>query len=146
MHRVELTPGPIDVGALTAHLHTPTAGGVCTFLGVTRDDDDIVALHYEAHAAMAEKQLHTLADTAAKRWPIRRLALVHRLGNVPAGQASVFVGVATPHRGEAFDACRWLIDTLKADLPVWKRDLHADGQTTWTPPNREWQRTLPTDS
>ncbi|MEM8874930.1 MAG: molybdenum cofactor biosynthesis protein MoaE [Planctomycetota bacterium] len=140
MRHIALSHEPIDTASLAADLHAPTAGGVCMFIGVTRAEGDIIALDYEAHADMAVKQLHDLADTAADRWPIERLALVHRLGNVPSGEASVFVGVATPHRAEAFDACRWLIDTLKADLAVWKRDIHADGRTDWTRPNAEWSR------
>lgn len=128
------------MAGLTAFLHTPEAGGVCTFLGVTRADDGVVALDYEAYTEMATKQLGQLADTAAQRWPVRRLVLVHRLGVVPAGEASVFIGVATPHRGDSFDACRWLIDTLKADLAVWKRDLLPDDTTRWTPANKEWAR------
>ena len=117
------------------------AGGVCSFFGTTRADDDgsrrIVALDYSGHEAMAKAQLADLARRARERWQIEGLVLKHRLGRVDVGEASVMIVVACPHRVEAFEACRWLIDTLKAELAVWKKDLYNDGTSAWTPGNRE---------
>ena len=123
----------------------PAAGGVCVFLGTTRaerapDGRSLVALDYEAYAEMAESQLLDLAARAHMKWPIRRLVLLHRLGRVALGEASVLIAVATPHRGEAFEACRWLIDTLKAELAVWKKDVWDDGGTSWVAGNKEFRR------
>ena len=99
------------------------AGGVCLFTGVVRrwtDGMETPALSYEAYAAMAQDELVHLADRATARWPIIRSVLLHRTGDVAAGEASVLAGAACPHRAEAFEACRWLIDTLKVDVPIWK--------------------------
>ena len=114
----------------------PAAGGVCVFLGTTRaetapDGRELIALDYEAYAEMAEEQLRDLARRCRERWPVVKLALLHRVGRVALGEASVLVAVSAPHRGEAFEACRWLIDTLKAELAVWKREVWDDGGTSW---------------
>ena len=137
-----LTPDAID--RVAYDVTDPAAGGVCVFLGTTRGETSptgqaLSALDYEAYAEMAERQLADLAQRARERWPICRLALLHRVGRVAVGEASVLIAVSTPHRAEAFEACRWLIDTLKAELAVWKKEVWADGSTTWTPPNREWR-------
>ena len=141
--RIAITPEPLELAA--AELADPAAGGICVFLGTTRSEaspsgSDLVALDYEAYEEMAHQQLHDLARRAREKWPVRRLVLVHRVGRVPVGEASVLIPLATPHRTDAFDCSRWLIDTLKAELAVWKKEAWADGTTTWTRPNREWKR------
>lgn len=132
---------PADPLAVVGHAET---GGICIFAGTTRSETSpsgarLVALDYEAYEEMAHQQLHDLARRARQRWPVARLVLLHRTGRVPVGEASVLIAVATPHRAEAFECCRWLIDTLKAELAVWKKEVWDDGVTTWTPPNREWK-------
>jgi len=114
-------------------------GGIVTFEGVTRSEDDVshgrlIRLDYEAYAPMAVRQMRTLAETACSRWSAGRIALVHRLGQVPPGEASVMIAVGCPHRVEAFDACRWLIDALKKDVPIWKKDVFEDGFVRWVEP------------
>jgi molybdopterin synthase catalytic subunit len=108
-------------------------------VGTTRadptDGGSVVALEYEAYRAMAERQLIDLARRARERWDIKRLVLVHRVGRVEVGQPSVLIVVACPHRAQAFDACRWLIDTLKTDVAIWKRDVLSDGSTRWVDPS-----------
>lgn len=130
-----------------AHLHAAGAGGICTFVGTTRADMDggrrIVTLDYESHSTMVRRQLADLTERARARWPIERIVLSHRTGRVAVGEASVVVGVSCPHRVEAFEACRWLIDTLKAELAVWKKDVYDDGSEAWTPPNKEAFRDVP---
>ena len=112
------------------------AGGIDVFIGTTRaethaDGRELVALDYEAYPEMALSQMRDLARRARARWPVVRLALLHRVGRVAVGQPSVVVAVACPHRAEAFEACRWLIDTLKAEVPIWKKEVWADGSGTW---------------
>ena len=135
--RIALTPDPIDPAA--ADVADAAAGGVCVFVGTTRaerrgDGRELVALDYEAYGEMAGLQLHDLARRARERWPVVRLAIVHRTGRVGLGEASVLVAVSTPHRAEAFECCRWIIDTLKTELAVWKREVLNDGATSWVDP------------
>ncbi len=80
---------------------------------------------------MALKEMHRLVDLAENHWPVHRTCLLHRLGKVPIAEASVLIGVATPHRPEAFKASRFLIDQLKIQVPIWKRELFSDGQEIW---------------
>ena len=112
------------------------AGGIDVFLGTTRTETDpagrrLMALDYEAYREMATTQLRDLAVRARGQWPITRLAVLHRVGRVAVGQPSVIIAVATPHRAEAFAACRWLIDTLKAEAAIWKKEIWDDGAQTW---------------
>lgn len=122
--------GPIDQHQLAAGLACGQAGAIVTFAGVVRDHEGALPLRgidYEAYESMAKRALEQLVRDAAARWPLLRSVIAHRIGVVPVGEASVWIGVATPHRGEAFDAARFLIDGLKATAPIWKRThLPAD--------------------
>ena len=112
-------------------LRSARAGAVCTFLGTVREltgDRNTLFLDYEAYPEMAEKKLAELEDEARKRWPIIEVALVHRLGHLDLGEVSVVVAVSCPHRHDAFDACRFLIDTLKAVVPIWKKEVSPSGE------------------
>lgn len=139
--RTLLTADALDIAALTASLATPDSGGICTFIGTTRadivDGRRVAALEYEAYDDMAREQLDRLVLRASERFEISTVILAHRTGRVAVGEASVFVGVASPHRASAFKACRWLIDTLKAEIAVWKRDVFEGGASDWATPNRE---------
>jgi molybdopterin synthase catalytic subunit len=133
---VELTGEHLSVAAATEFVTTSSAGGIAVFLGTTRSEDStagtpLAALDYEAYREMAIGQMKKLAVDARGRWPIRKLALLHRTGRVALGEASVIIAVSTPHRGDAFEACRWLIDTLKASVTIWKKEVWADGSTSW---------------
>ncbi len=122
-----LTEAPLPLEAVHAFLSHPRAGGTCVFVGTSRrwtDGVETDLLSYEAYAPMAEGELDRLAEDAEARWEVIRVAILHRLGEVPPPEASVVIGVACPHRADAFEACRWLIDTLKADVPIWKTE-HA---------------------
>lgn len=104
------------------------------FSGTTRqwtDDRETTLLEYESYEPMALKVMHELLDTAATRWPLIKAYLVHRLGVVPISEASVLVGVSTAHRRDAYEASRYLIDTLKVQIPIWKREHWADGGQQW---------------
>ena len=132
-----LQTDPLPVGEAASFLAVPEAGGLSLFIGTTRqwtNGQETRGLWYEAYEAMALAELERLADEAAERWPVVRCCLLHRLGEVPVAEASVIVGVATPHRAEAFAASRWLIDTLKERVPIWKRETFADGSEAWVRP------------
>lgn len=131
--RVALTRAPLDPGALLALVADPGHGGTCLFLGTTRPDADagsVAALDYEAYEEMAPAELARVADDAEARFGAR-VAIVHRLGRVPVGEASVAIAASAPHRGAAFDACRLAIDLLKQDVPIWKREVAPDGGGAW---------------
>ncbi len=123
-----LTRDPIDHAALRAgRIATPTAGAVLEFLGIVRGSEDgapITAIDYEAFDAMAEHQFRKLFDELERRWPrVESVRLVHRLGIVPVAEPSLWVEISSPHRGEAFEACQWLIDEMKRAVPIWKRSI-----------------------
>ena len=112
------------------------AGGVSIFLGTTRaekrdDGIELAALDYDAYHEMAIEQMNKLASDALKRWPIESLTLLHRVGRVEVGQASVLICVACPHRNQSFEACRFLIDELKKSVAIWKKEVWGDGTTWW---------------
>lgn len=139
--RVALTHDRLDIAAVRRFVDGDSAcGGMATFDGVVRGESDaahgrLVRLDYEAHERMALAQLRRLCEDAMQRFGTRRVAVVHRLGAVPVGEVSVSIAVACAHRREAFDACRFLIDTLKRDVPIWKRDVFEDGFTRWVEPS-----------
>ncbi len=134
---VALTHEPIDFQALTQCVCRPGCGGVVLFLGTVRDLTEgrwTVALDYEAYPAMAERKMAEIEAEARRRWPIGDMALVHRLGRLDIGAVSVAVAVSCPHRGDAFEACRWTIDRLKELVPIWKKENWADGTSEWVHP------------
>lgn len=128
---IEITTAPLDARRLEAAVAHPGAGGICTFTGVVRDNARgraVTHLGYEAYAEMAEAQMRRIASEIAQRWPQARVAMAHRTGRLEIGEASVVVSVACPHRAEAFEACRYGIDTLKTSVPIWKKEFAADGE------------------
>ena len=123
---------PLDVGRAFAFLQTPKAGGIDLFVGTTRQwigEKETTRLEYDCYEAMAVKEMERLAEEVCTRWPVERVCVLHRLGVVPPAEASVVVGVATPHRADAFEACRYLIDALKQQVPIWKREVWRDGES-----------------
>ena len=119
----------------------PLLGGIVTFEGATRRDVDpehgaILRLDYEAYESMTRQQLERLAGEARKRWSAGRVAIIHRLGGIPPGEVALMIAVACGHRAEAFDACRWLIDTIKKEVPIWKKDIFEDGYVRWVQPEQ----------
>jgi MoaE-MoaD fusion protein len=127
---VRLVREPIHPGALIPPLERPEDGAVVVFDGIVRNHSRGRAtryLEYEAYEAMALRQMQDLAAQALARFAIRDLLLVHRLGRIEIGEPSVLIAVFSAHRAAAFDACRWLIDTLKQTVPIWKKEFFADG-------------------
>lgn len=137
---IELTNSPLDPARLLAQVTSSRAGAVVLFLGVTREftrGRQTLWLDYEAYGEMARMKLEELEAEARKRWPIADCVIVHRLGRVDLAEASVAIAVAAPHRGDAFDAGEWLIDTLKEIVPIWKQEHWADGSSEWVHPGAE---------
>ena len=130
---VDILDTPLSVDAVLDAVRTPSAGGVCVFVGVVRDHDegaDVHALDYSAHPS-AGKQLATVCEQVAARHPGVVVGATHRVGALVVGDLAVVVAAAAAHRGEAFDACRDLIDTLKSTVPIWKHQSFTDGRTQW---------------
>lgn len=127
---IAITHDALDRDDLIARVEHPGAGAIVTFEGVVRDNargHAVSSLEYEAYVEMAEAQIRAIVDQVRERWGITEVAVAHRLGRLSVGEASVIIVVASPHRAEAFDACRFLIDTLKATVPIWKKETGPDG-------------------
>ncbi|MGH2516288.1 MAG: molybdenum cofactor biosynthesis protein MoaE [Ktedonobacterales bacterium] len=131
---LSITREPLDAEAvrdLERRVSHPGAGGIVTFQGVVRDNargKRIRYLEYDAYPEMAEAELLKIAAEVERRWATDRVALVHRIGRLEIGECSVVVAVACPHRAEAFEACRYAIDTLKSTVPIWKKEIAEDGE------------------
>jgi len=126
--RARLVRTPIDLAALQQT--APSDGALCLFAGAVRNHNagrDVLYLEYEAYEEMALPLMDEIADEALRRWPIGDVRIVHRLGRMEIGEVSVAIAVASPHRKEAFEACRFAIDTLKSRVPIWKKEFFADG-------------------
>lgn len=134
---IELTREPIDANRLLAQVSSPLAGAVVLFLGTVREltaGRCTLALDYECYPEMAERELARIESEARGRWPLVECAIVHRLGHLELGEASVAVAVSSAHRHAAFAAGQWVIDTLKEVVPIWKKENWADGTTEWVHP------------
>lgn len=156
MTLIELTYESIDVAKLLQAVSHPDAGGEVLFLGTTRQftahPESLEAesslgegqkssgiytefLSYKAFEAMAISQMKRLADEAQQRWPLKGVAMVHRLGKVLPQEASIAIAVSSPHRAEAFEAARWLIDSVKQSVPIWKQENYRDASSQWVHPH-----------
>jgi len=137
---VEITEAPLDHAELVERVRDVNAGAVCSFLGTVREmtgDRRTTELEYEAYPEMAARELEKLEAEARGRWPLIHVILAHRVGRLDLGDVSVVVAVSSPHRADAFEACRWLIDTLKERVPIWKRERWADGRQEWIHPKAD---------
>jgi molybdopterin synthase catalytic subunit len=133
---VYLHSDPLDLVAMTAAVTSPERGALATFVGLVRDHHagrQVSGLEYSAYGPMAEARCAALVSHAESEWPVR-VALAHRVGALRIGDAAVAVVVASAHRDPAFAACRWLIEAVKAEVPVWKREQYADGTEAWVDP------------
>lgn len=131
-----LTRNAIDPGALIAAVSAPERGGIACFVGAVRDHHEgrgVVGLEYSAYDAMADAVAAAILAEAESRWPVA-VALRHRLGPVPIGEAAVVVAAAGGHRDEAFAACRYVIEEVKRRVPIWKRERYVDGSEAWVDP------------
>jgi molybdopterin synthase catalytic subunit len=127
---VQIVREPIQTEKIVSAIKSGGDGAVCVFDGIVRDNTRgraTLHLDYEAYEEMALRQMHMLREEAIARFGVREIAIVHRLGRLFVGETSVLIAVASGHRGAAFDACRYVIDTLKKTVPIWKREQFADG-------------------
>jgi molybdopterin synthase catalytic subunit len=130
---IELREAPLSVDEVRAAVADPAAGGIALFLGAVRDHDHgrgVLRLSYSAHPS-ATAELRRVAEKVAASFDVRALAAVHRVGELTVGDLAVVTAVACAHRGEAFDACRMLIDELKRSVPIWKEQWFSDGDSEW---------------
>ena len=129
MSVITMNDSKIDVSALETQVSAVANGAVCTFIGQVRDNSrgrQVSYLEYNAYVPMAVKEMVKIAEQAETRWGCV-VGMQHRLGRIELGEASVVIVVGSPHRAEAFEACRWCIDTLKENVPIWKREVCPDG-------------------
>ena len=134
---ISLTHSPIDPSAVLADAASNDAGAVVLFLGTTREftkGRQTASLDYECYPQMAEAKLAELEAQAREKWPLVHVSIVHRLGRLGLGEASIAIAVSSPHRQAAFEAGKWLIDTIKEDVPIWKQENWADGTSEWVHP------------
>jgi molybdopterin synthase catalytic subunit len=144
--KFELLQQPIDVGSIAKFVRADMDGAIVTFDGFVRNEShgrQTSYLEYESYAVMALQKMREIGRLMHEKFTIHRVAIVHRLGRLEIGETSVFIAVSAPHRGAAFDACRFAIDTLKKTVPIWKKEYFADG-AVWAdgelppaPPNQE---------
>ncbi len=129
---IELTPEPIDVQKVIDAAYSEDCGAVATFIGTVRNHSrgkDITRLEYDAYPEMALKMIRRIVAEAQTKWPVRRVAVSHRTGVLQIGEIAVVIAVSTPHRGESFAACQYIIDRLKEIVPIWKKEVATDGET-----------------
>ncbi len=137
---VSITHNPIDTAAVLASVKDADCGANVLFVGTTRrmtGKRETTRLEYECYEEMARAKMMSLVDAARDRWPIVKTSIVHRVGVVEIGEASIAVAVSAAHRSASFDAASWLLERLKQEVPVWKREVWADGQEEWIHPQGE---------
>jgi molybdopterin synthase catalytic subunit len=128
---IKLTEEPIDIQAVVAEAQSGNAGAVNVFIGTVRNKTSgkkVVRLEYEAYDKMAMKKMEEVVAEARTRWPVEKAAVVHRKGVLQIGEAAVVIAVSTPHRKASFEACEFIIDTLKQVVPIWKKEIFEDGE------------------
>jgi len=133
LQRFSITADPLNASAISASVSSDVCGAVATFVGLVRDHNAgrrVLWLDYEAYAALARATFARIASEAAERWPSVQLAIHHRIGRIAIGEASVVIAAASPHRADAFAACRYAIERVKQIAPVWKHE-HFEGGDVW---------------
>ncbi|WP_234735664.1 molybdenum cofactor biosynthesis protein MoaE [Tellurirhabdus bombi] len=128
---VTIITDPIDMNSAYQHVAADEAGAVVFFFGTVRNNTQkraVERLEYESYDAMAIRKMQEIVDQACQQWNVQRYAVIHRKGNLQIGDMAVLVGVSTPHRADAFDAARYIIDTLKKEVPIWKKEVFEDGE------------------
>jgi molybdopterin synthase catalytic subunit len=135
--KTSLSEAPIDVSEAIADVQAPELGGLAVFVGTVRsspavagnEDKTVVGLEYDAHPELGPRRLDEIAREAAQRWDVKRVVVVHRTGACELGEPTVVIACGAPHRAHALEACRWIIDTVKGTVPIWKKELYADGSS-----------------
>jgi molybdopterin synthase catalytic subunit len=132
--RCEITRAVIDPAALLDGAVSPADGAAILFLGVVRNHNEgreVGHLEYDAYAEMAERTLREIAQEARQRWYTGHIAVVHRIGRLEVGEVSVAIAVSSPHRGDSYEASRYIIEELKQRVPIWKREGYLSGESEW---------------
>jgi molybdopterin synthase catalytic subunit len=130
-----ISPKPLDVDGAIAAVSDPGAGAVATFIGTVREspaapgnaDRSVVRLDYDAHPTLAHEKLRAIVEAATTKWDLVKIVAIHRSGECAVGEPSVVIACSAPHRGDALNACHWIIDEVKSGVPIWKREVYADG-------------------
>jgi molybdopterin synthase catalytic subunit len=138
--RFALSDAPLDPQALRAGFASPHAGAFASFEGLVRDHNDgraVHGLHYEAHPKLAMAEGEAIMAEALQQFAIVDARCVHRIGELAIGDLAVWVGVSSAHRDAAFDACRWIIDTVKMRVPIWKHERYVEGDANWLHPRQD---------
>ena len=128
---ITLTDQPLDINQITQLAHSPDAGAVNVFVGTVRANTQakkVMRLEYEAYEPMAVSEIQKIVDVAKLKWPVKKIAVSHRVGILTVGEVAVVVAVATPHRKESFEACQFIIDSLKQTVPIWKKEIFEGGE------------------
>jgi molybdopterin synthase catalytic subunit len=131
---IRVTSDPLSVDEALAAVADDGAGGTCVFIGTVRDHSqagEVTGLRYEAWAELAVTRLHEIAGELFEKWPVKRIAILHRTGDLAIGEASVVIACSAPHRADAFEACRHGIERLKEDVPIWKKEALVTGEAQW---------------
>ncbi|XP_057955481.1 molybdopterin synthase catalytic subunit [Malania oleifera] len=122
---------PIDLSKYINFVHAPHCGAIATFSGTTRDTFEgktVMELRYEAYVPMAIRRMKSICSSARSSWNLSSIAVAHRLGAVPVGETSVFIAISSVHRADALEACKFVIDEVKASVPIWKKEVYANGE------------------
>lgn len=136
---IDVTRQPIDIEALNRNAEHPECGAVLCFSGTVRNHHlgrPVVRLAYEAYEAMARSEMGRVVEQALEQWPdVRKIQVVHRFGEMEVGHSSIYITVSSPHRPEGFAALRFVIDRIKRDVPIWKKEFYQDGESDWLHPD-----------
>lgn len=127
---IAITQEPINTPAVIEAVQADGAGAINVFIGTVRNQTQakpVVQLDFEAYDSMAVKKMQEIAKQASERWPVQKIAIVHRKGSLQIGDAAVVIAVSTPHRKASFEACEFIINTLKEVVPIWKKEIFEDG-------------------
>ena len=128
---IEIYANPLNVTNCVDWIMSPQAGGIDIFIGTVRDatkGKKVIRLEFEAYKNMAKKEMEKIAEQAYSKWPVQKILIHHRTGVLQVGEIPVIIAVAAAHRDAAFDACRYIIDTLKQTVPIWKKEIFEDGE------------------
>jgi molybdopterin synthase catalytic subunit len=134
---IEIVKEQIDIDSIRSSVESEDCGAINVFIGTTRrmtKGRETLKLEYDCYVPMAISELEKLRKQAMEKWPLHACSIVHRIGVVEKSQASVVVAVSSPHRVDAFEASQWIMDTLKKVVPIWKKEVWADGETEWVHP------------
>ena len=128
---IQLSSDPLDINDCMQFIQHSKSGAQCLFTGTVRDHSNnksVRYLQYSAYQPMAIKQMEGIAEKAKAGWPVSKIAIAHRIGHLNIGEIAVIVGVSSAHRKEAFEACQWIMDTIKQRVPIWKKEFYENGE------------------